>query len=140
MVASASPAACAVSEARRPLAGTGCSSSGPAIERPLIPFTAMPRSRCLCALLATAALGALPGTALAQSAGDDQYVDPFGDEAPQSQTQAPAATPAPAPAPAQPATPSAAATPSATPAGSAAAPAPVPAAAAGAQLPRTGPD
>jgi hypothetical protein len=35
--------------------------------------------RPFIALLATVLLLALPGTALAQSAGDDQYADPFGD-------------------------------------------------------------
>ena len=70
----------------------------------------------------------LPAAAYAQSAGDEQYEDPFGDEQPQSQatpapTQAPAAEPAQSePAPAAPAQP---------------APAP---AAAPAQLPRTGGD
>jgi len=75
-------------------------------------------------------LALLPAAASAQSAGDEQYEDPFGDEQPQSQatpapTQAPAAEPAQsetAPAPAAPAQP---------------APAP---AAAPAQLPRTGGD
>jgi hypothetical protein len=35
--------------------------------------------RPFIALLATVLLLALPGAALAQSAGDDQYADPFGD-------------------------------------------------------------
>jgi hypothetical protein len=35
--------------------------------------------RPFTALLATVLLLALPGVALAQSAGDDQYADPFGD-------------------------------------------------------------
>ena len=44
-------------------------------------------------------LALLPAAASAQSAGDEQYEDPFGDEQPQSQatpapTQAPAAEPA----------------------------------------------
>ena len=47
-------------------------------------------------------LALLPAAASAQSAGDEQYEDPFGDEQPQSQatpapTQAPAAEPALAP-------------------------------------------
>jgi LPXTG-motif cell wall-anchored protein len=52
-----------------------------------------------------AAALALPGTALGQGAGDDQYSDPFGGEQEQQQaTPQPTATPAPAqPAPAQPA-------------------------------------
>ena len=45
-------------------------------------------------------LGLLPAAAAAQSAGDDQYADPFGDQEQQSEQ----ATPTPAPAqPAQPA-------------------------------------
>jgi hypothetical protein len=58
-------------------------------------------------------LALVPAAASAQSAGDEQYEDPFGDEQPQSQatpapTQAPAAEPAqsqttPAPAPVAPA-------------------------------------
>jgi hypothetical protein len=50
---------------------------------------------------------ALPGGALAQSAGDEQYSDPFGPEEPQQQEEQPQAPaqpaepePAPAPAPA----------------------------------------
>jgi LPXTG-motif cell wall-anchored protein len=78
--------------------------------------------------VAAAMLALLPAAASAQSAGDEQYEDPFGDEQPQSQatpapTQAPAAEPAQSeatPAPAAPAQP---------------APAP---AAAPVQLPRTG--
>ena len=71
----------------------------------------------------------LPSAAAAQSAGDEQYEDPFADEPAQ---QAPASTPAPA-APATPAAP-------AEPAPAAAAPAAVAAAPQGsaAQLPRTG--
>ena len=49
----------------------------------------------LCGLLLA------PAAALAQSAGDDQYADPFGDEEPQQAQSTPApAAPAPAPAPA----------------------------------------
>ena len=74
-------------------------------------------------------LALLPAAAAAQSAGDEQYEDPFADEPAQ---QAPASTPAPA-APATPATP-------AEPAPAAAAPATIAAApqASAAQLPRTG--
>jgi hypothetical protein len=75
--------------------------------------------------LTCAVLLALPGTALAGGAGDDQYQDPFADEPAQSEQpaqQAPAAEAAPAPAaPAQGTGPAA------------------PAAATSA-LPRTGPD
>ena len=76
------------------------------------------------------------GAALAQSAGDEQYADPFGDEQDQTQAQA---TPAPAPAPARPPRRSTAATRAAPRAGSAARPPPRrppprP------QLPRTGAD
>jgi LPXTG-motif cell wall-anchored protein len=61
-------------------------------------------------------LALVPAAASAQSAGDEQYEDPFGDEQPQSQatpapTQAPAAEPAQSqatPAPAEPAPPLAA--------------------------------
>jgi LPXTG-motif cell wall-anchored protein len=49
--------------------------------------------------VAATMLALLPAAASAQSAGDEQYEDPFGDEQPQSQatpapTQAPAAEPA----------------------------------------------
>jgi hypothetical protein len=69
--------------------------------------------RALAVLLAVVALLAVPAAALAQSAGDEQYVDPFqgGEQQPSEAPQeAPAAPtePAPAePAPAAPATPSA---------------------------------
>jgi hypothetical protein len=73
-------------------------------------------------------LALLPASAFGQSAGDEQYADPFGDDQQQSQ----AATPTPAPAQAQaPATPAAPAA-QAAPATAAAAPAQA------AQLPRTG--
>jgi hypothetical protein len=77
-------------------------------------------------------LALVPAAASAQSAGDEQYEDPFGDEQPQSQAT-PAPTQAPAAEPAQTQT---------TPAPSTDAPAPTaPApAAAPAQLPRTGGD
>jgi hypothetical protein len=59
-------------------------------------------------LFAAVSLLALPSAALAQSAGDEQYADPFGqvDEPNESQGE-PAQTPeaAPAPAPAEPAAP-----------------------------------
>ena len=74
-------------------------------------------------------LALLPAAASAQSAGDEQYEDPFGDEQPQSQ-----ATPAPQAPAAEPAQSEATPVPAA-PAQSAPA-----AAAAPAQLPRTGGD
>lgn len=74
--------------------------------------------------MAAALLALLPAGAAAQSAGDDQYQDPFADDPAQ---EAPAAPPASAPAPAAPA-------PAAPPT---AAPGAVPQAGA-AQLPRTG--
>jgi LPXTG-motif cell wall-anchored protein len=87
----------------------------------------MPRwRRSLSVAAALCAL--LPAGAAAQSAGDEQYQDPFADEPAQ---EAPAATPAPA-APA-PAAPPAQAPASEAPATAAAAPQ-----AAAAQLPRTG--
>jgi hypothetical protein len=62
--------------------------------------------RRLLTLLVTLSLLALPSAALAQSAGDEQYADPFGqvDEPSGSQGEgepapAPEPTPAPAPAP-----------------------------------------
>jgi hypothetical protein len=81
--------------------------------------------------LAAVLLALTPAAALAQSAGDEQYQDPFQDE--QSQ-----ATPTATPAPAQPAQ-----APAATAAPAQAAPAPAAATAApaqAAQLPRTGRD
>jgi LPXTG-motif cell wall-anchored protein len=78
--------------------------------------------------LAATMLALLPASALAQSAGDEQYSDPFGSATPQPKA---AAAPAPAaPATSQPAT-AAQAAPATTPA---AAPAQQ------AQLPRTGAD
>ena len=66
--------------------------------------------------VASVLLALLPATAAAQSAGDEQYADPFGEQeqqqsepqatatpAPAAPAQAPAATPAPAPASAAPA-------------------------------------
>jgi hypothetical protein len=74
-------------------------------------------------------LALLPASAFAQSAGDEQYADPFGDDQQQSQD----ATPTPAPAQAQaPATPAAPAAPAAAAPSAAAAPAQA------GQLPRTG--
>ena len=80
--------------------------------------------------VAAALLALLPAGAAAQSAGDDQYQDPFADDPAQ---EAPAAPPAATPAPAAPAAP-------AEPAPAAAAPATIAAApqASAAQLPRTG--
>ena len=80
--------------------------------------------------LAAVLLALMPAAALAQSAGDEQYQDPF-----QGQGQAtPTATPAPAQPAQTPAAPAATAAPAAPPA-AAAAPAQ---AAQAAQLPRTG--
>jgi LPXTG-motif cell wall-anchored protein len=79
--------------------------------------------RGLTALAATVALACAPAAAYAQGAGDDQYEDPFGDEAQQEATPAPtprrpAATATPAPvqpaATATPQPPSATATPAPT--------------------------
>jgi hypothetical protein len=69
--------------------------------------------RALAALLTVAAILALPAAALAQSAGDEQYVDPFqgGEQQPAQPPQEAPATPT-EPAPAEPA-PSAPATSSA---------------------------
>jgi len=93
----------------------------------------VPRRR-IAVLIAALALAA-PGTALAQSAGDEQYQDPFaGDDQSQSDdsqgggSESAQATPTPAPAaPSQESAPTAA-------------PAPAPAVAASQQLPRTGND
>lgn len=76
-------------------------------------------------------LALLPASAAAQSAGDEQYEDPFGEE--QSQE-----TPTATPAPAQPAEPAQSAP--AQPAPAQPAPAPAAAPAQAAQLPRTGSD
>ena len=62
--------------------------------------------RRLVTLLAALFLLALPPAALAQSAGDEQYADPFGEVEEPSGSQgepAPALEPEPAPAPAEPA-------------------------------------
>src|SRR5262245_28734005 len=81
---------------------------------------------------------ALPGTALAQGAGDEQYTDPFaGQQDEEQQPAAPEATPAPAPAPEEAAP--------AAPEPAAPAPAPAPAAptaqpSTAEQLPYTGAD
>jgi hypothetical protein len=61
-----------------------------------------PVLRSLLTLFAVAASLGLPAAALAQSAGDEQYTDPFGEEAPASQQQQ-QQDPAPTPAPEQPA-------------------------------------
>lgn len=75
-------------------------------------LTCAPMHRALAALLAVAALLPVPAAALGQSAGDEQYVDPFqgGEEQPsQAPQEAPQEAPAQPtePAPAAPATPSA---------------------------------
>ena len=67
----------------------------------LAPLTCAPMHRALAALLTVAALLVSPAAALAQSAGDEQYVDPFqgGEEQPaQPPQEAPAAPAEPAPA------------------------------------------
>jgi hypothetical protein len=99
----------------------------------------MTRSR-LTALLATLALTGAPAAAFGQNAGDDQYEDPFGDDAPSSNSGSPSATPTPAPiqetAPgvsSEPEPESGSGAASASPS-----PAPPVAAATGDQLPRTG--
>ena len=74
-------------------------------------------------------LGLLPSAAAAQSAGDEQYQDPFADEPAQETPAAPQATPAPAPA--QPAPATTAPAPAAPATASQSAPA---------ELPRTGAD
>jgi hypothetical protein len=89
----------------------------------------MARSRLLVMLIAVLALAA-PAAVLADSAGDNQYQDPFANTAPQNTT--PQTAPAPAPtSPAQPAP--------AQPTSSSGGPATDPAAISG-QLPRTGLD
>ena len=80
---------------------------------------------------AVATLALIPAGASAQSAGDEQYEDPFGDATPQAQAT-PAPAQAPAAAPAQSQTPAPAAPTQPAPAASASAPA--------AELPRTGGD
>jgi LPXTG-motif cell wall-anchored protein len=98
----------------------------------------MNRSR-LTALLAALALAASPAAAFGQNAGDDQYEDPFGDDAPSS-----GASPTPTPAPIQETAPGVGSEPEEPSAPAPAAPepdadAPAPAASAG-ELPRTGGD
>ena len=80
--------------------------------------------------VASVLLALLPVTAAAQSAGDDQYSDPF------ANNQKPSTPPAATPAPAQPAQAQA----TATPAPAAAAPVVTTGPAQAAQLPRTGSD
>ena len=71
----------------------------------------MPNVACLRHGLALALVTlALPASAYAQGAGDDQYSDPFGADATPTATPKPAATATPAPAPAQSAATSAPAT------------------------------
>jgi hypothetical protein len=112
------------------MSGDGC--------LPPAALTCAPMHRALAVLLAVAALLALPAAVMAQSAGDEQYVDPFqgGEEQPSQEPQeAPQETPAaPAePAPAEPA-PAVPATPPAEQGEVTAAPAPT----AAPTLPRTG--
>lgn len=61
-----------------------------------LPFAAMRRA---LSLLLAAFLLAVPSAAFAQSAGDEQYADPFGQtDQPSGSQETPAQTPAPAPA------------------------------------------
>ena len=83
--------------------------------------------------VAASMLALLPASAAAQSAGDEQYEDPFGEE--QSQ-----ATPTATPAPAQPPSPRSPRPRSRLPPSPRPAPAPAAAPAQAAQLPRTGSD
>lgn len=53
----------------------------------------MRKHRPVLVLVALAATLALPSSALAQSAGDEQYTDPFGQEQPSAQPQEPAPSP-----------------------------------------------
>lgn len=55
------------------------------------------KARPLCATLAIASLALLPGAASAQSTGDDQYADPFGDMPAEQQQAPPPSAPAPPP-------------------------------------------
>ena len=77
-------------------------ANGPEVEDPSYNPAAMPFSRRVLALLATAALLISPAAALAQSAGDDQYQDPLGQvkpkkkqttSAPKKQASGPRTTP-----------------------------------------------
>jgi pyruvate dehydrogenase E2 component (dihydrolipoamide acetyltransferase) len=90
--------------------------------------------RALAALILAVAMLAAPGAAFAQSAGDEQYVDPFQGEENGGQAESPAQA-EPAPAPEQPAAPAPAAEGGETPAET---PAAEPAQTASATLPRTG--
>lgn len=92
--------------------------------------------RTLASTAATLAL--LPAAAFAQSAGDEQYEDPFANQ-PAQQQPAPATKPAPAPAAPAPST-SSQAQPAQAQATAAPAVAPAPAPSGQPQLPRTGAD
>jgi hypothetical protein len=97
----------------------------------------MTRSR-LTALVATLALAGAPAAAFGQNAGDDQYEDPFGGDAPSSGSGSPSATPTPAPI--QETAPGVGSEPEPGSGSAPASPTPAPSAAAapGDQLPRTG--
>jgi LPXTG-motif cell wall-anchored protein len=100
----------------------------------------MPDLRRRLALLTAAFCLAGPAAALAQSAGDDQYTDPFGGSG-GGQQEEPAATPEPAPAPAGEPTPAPVAAAPAEPASAPGTSTPGETAAAGSggtELPRTG--
>jgi hypothetical protein len=61
--------------------------------------------RAIAALILAVALLAAPASALAQSAGDEQYVDPFQDEGGGGGAEQPEQQPQPEPAPEQPSEP-----------------------------------
>jgi len=120
----------------------------PAVTRRVTPadavamVRAMPVRRRLAVLVAAAALLAAPAPALAQSAGDEQYEDPFAgqnDNGGGNESQQPAATATPAPAQQAPA-PAATAAPSTGAAPAASGSTSVAPASGQAELPRTGLD
>jgi hypothetical protein len=81
---------------------------------------AVAASRCAVVIAALVLAGTLASTALAQTAGDEQYEDPFGGSATPEATPSPSSggdeTPAPAPSAPAPAAPAGAAAPPAAPA------------------------
>jgi hypothetical protein len=108
---------------------------------PPAPLICAPMHRALAAVLTVTALLAVPGAAMAQSAGDEQYVDPFqgGEEQPSQAPEEPQAPPPEAPppeAPAQPTEPAPAAP--AAPSGEEAGVTVAPTQTASPALPRTG--
>ena len=140
IAAAARPAACAVSELRRaskrPAPFVAASAAAPSVPvrstrtvtvaDPVTTLLRMP-SRILVVLGLVVVVLAIAGApAWAQSAGDEQYDDPFAGQQDKGSSAQPAPTAAPAPAAAAPAAAQAPAAPAAAPAASAA------------QLPRTG--